>query len=70
MSVSVEGTMPASPDTKARRSIVSELVPFLLVGGLAAAGYVVLSVVAIGLNTGIPDWIVSAVCYALFIVPV
>lgn len=70
MSASVESTMPVSPETTARRSIVSELVPFLLVGGLAAAGYVVLSVVAIGLNTGIPDWIVSAVCYALFIVPV
>lgn len=51
-------------------SVGAELMSFLLVGGAAAAGYAALSVLMIGLRTGIADWIVSAGCYALFIIPV
>ena len=47
-----------------------ELVSFVIVGAVAALSYMALSLALIGLDTGLADWIVSAVCYGLFIVPV
>lgn len=51
-------------------AIASELVSFLVVGGLAALCFTGLSTMLIELRSGLPDWVVSAVCYALFILPV
>lgn len=70
MSVSLESIMQGSPVATVRPPLVAEILSFLLVGGVAALSFIALSAVMIGLETGIPDWIVSAFCYALFIVPV
>lgn len=53
-----------------RTAVLGELFSFAAVGGTAALAFVGLSMLLTGLDTGAPDWIVSAVCYALFIVPV
>lgn len=64
-------TLAGDPGADARpRSGALELLSFVLVGGAAAAGYAAFSVLMIGLRTGIPDWVMSAGCYALFIGPV
>jgi putative flippase GtrA len=53
-----------------RPTIAAELVSFLVVGGLAALCFTLLSTWMINLRTALPDWVVSALCYAAFIVPV
>ncbi len=53
-----------------RTAVLGELFSFAAVGGTAALAFVGLSMLLTGLDTGAPDWIVSAACYALFIVPV
>lgn len=53
-----------------RPAAVTELVLFLLVGGLAALCFAWLSATVIESRTGLPDWVVSALCYAVFIGPV
>ena len=70
MSASLQSLMPEMPAAAARPSLARGLVSFLLVGGLAALAFIGLSMLMIGLGTGIPDWIVSAGCYAALIGPV
>jgi putative flippase GtrA len=70
MSVSLESLMRDSIVETPRPTLLVELVSFLLVGGLAALCFVGLSMLLVDLATGVPDWIVSAGCYALFIIPV
>lgn len=70
MSVSLESLMREAPDVGLRPSLGAELLSFILVGGTAALAFAGLSTLLIGAGTGVPDWILSAVCYALFIVPV
>jgi putative flippase GtrA len=70
MSMSLQSLMPGATFEQRRPTVAYELVAFLLVGGVAALAFVVLSTVMIELPIGLPDWIVSAVCYAIFIVPV
>lgn len=53
-----------------RPSMAGQIAAFAMVGGTAAVGFAGLSSVLIELRTGIPDWVVSALCYAAFIVPV
>lgn len=43
---------------------------FVAIGGGAALSFVVLSSVMVGALPSVPDWVVSALCYAAFIVPV
>lgn len=43
---------------------------FGLVGGSGAVAFVLLSTLAVEARTGLPDWLVSALCYAALIVPV
>lgn len=69
MSISLESLMRASIIGTTRSPIGTGLVSFIIVGGLAALGFVGLSAVMIDLRTGLPDWAVSALCYAIFIVP-
>lgn len=71
MSVSLESLMrdPALTDAP-RPAILSELISFILVGGTAALSFVGLSMLMVSVRTGLPDWLVSAACYAVFIVPV
>ena len=46
------------------------LVSFLGIGAAAALGFVALSTALLALPTGLPAWVVSTVCYVVFIVPV
>src|SRR5215218_2154635 len=69
--------MTVSPKALARESIglrqasvVTDLVIFVAIGGLAALLYVAGSALMIGLRTGVPDWVMSTLCYAAFIGPV
>jgi putative flippase GtrA len=70
MSLSLESLMRDSIIEAPRPSLATELFSFVFVGGLAALSFVGLSMLMVDLDTGVPDWIVSAFCYALFIVPV
>ncbi len=53
-----------------RSSPLPGLLSFIGIGGGAALAFVVVSSLAVGLPTGLPKWVVSAICYAAFIVPV
>jgi putative flippase GtrA len=70
MSVSLESLMRDSVIEAPRPTILTELVSFLFVGGMAALCFVGLSMLMIDLRTGVPEWMVSVLCYAVFIVPV
>jgi putative flippase GtrA len=70
VSLSLESLMRDSPIEAPQPGLFAAALSFLLVGGVAALCFVGLSMLMIGLRTGIPDWIVSAFCYAIFIVPV
>jgi putative flippase GtrA len=70
MSLSLESLMRDSAVEMPRPSLAAEIVSFLFIGGMAALCFVGLSMLMIGLRTGLPDWIVSALCYASFIIPV
>jgi putative flippase GtrA len=54
----------------ARRGIARDFGGFLFVGGSGAVAFVVLSALAVSLKTGIPDWIMSALCWVALIGPV
>ncbi len=69
MSQSLESLMRESAIEAPRPGLAAATVSFLLVGGIAALCFIGLSMLMIGLRTGIPDWIVSALCYAAMIVP-
>ena len=70
MNLPLEGLMRDSAVAAPRPGLVTELFSFVFVGGLAAISFVGLSMLMVGLVTAVPAWIVSACCYALFIVPV
>lgn len=70
MSISLESLVRDSAIEQPQTSAVTELLSFLFVGGIAAIAFVGLSTVMIDLGTGLPDWIMSALCYAAFIIPV
>lgn len=69
-SVPLESPMHDSAIDARRPTLLGELLSFGLVGGFAALGFVGLSMFMVGIETGLPDWVVSACCYAVFIVPV
>jgi putative flippase GtrA len=50
--------------------MLAELGWFLLVGGGGALALAAVTTAMISLRTGVPDWLVAALCYAAFIVPV
>lgn len=70
MSVSLESLMPEPLAEASETPIGLQLLSFLVIGGLAALGFVVLSSVMVSLVTAVPNWIVSTGCYGLFVVPV
>ena len=63
-------SLPREADLAGRRQAAAQPLSFVLVGGFAAGSYVLLSVLLVGLHTGLPDWLVGAAVYALLIVPV
>lgn len=70
MSVSLESLMRDQPAGEPRMLVVTQLLSFLAIGGTAALSYVAVSAVAVAAIQGLPAWLVSALCYAAFIVPV
>lgn len=70
MSASLESLMPEIPPGEQGPSQLHRLVMFLVIGGGAAAGFVLLSSIAIALLPMVDNWLVSALCYAGFIPPV
>ena len=70
MSGSLE-SLVQEPAAQARGVAVGmQLAIFIGIGAGAAGGYVALSSALIGLDLGIESWLVSALCYAAFILPV
>lgn len=70
MSVSLESLIREPIVDDREISVGTQLLSFIIVGGLGALGFVGLSSLMIGLRTPAPSWIVSACCYALMILPV
>jgi putative flippase GtrA len=60
---------PASPSDALGETARSGIA-FLAVGGGAAVIFIVLSTAILSMNTGIPRWLASALCYALLVGPV
>ena len=70
MSMSLQSLMRDSLEQTSTRPVAAELGWFLLVGGGAALALAAVTTAMIALRTGVPDWIVAALCYAAFIGPV
>jgi putative flippase GtrA len=70
MSLSVESLMCDSVLEAPRPTVATQLFSFVFVGGLGALCYVGLSMLLIDLRTGMPEWLVGALAYALLILPV
>ncbi|MBI4922637.1 MAG: GtrA family protein [Devosia nanyangense] len=68
--MSLESLMRESVADNGPSPVLVQLLSFVVIGGAAAAVFVGLSAVAVALPTGLPKWLVSALCYAAFIVPV
>jgi putative flippase GtrA len=54
----------------AQNGDLRDFVAFLFVGGSGAVAFIVLSSLMIEVRTGAPDWLVSALCWAVLILPV
>lgn len=70
MSGSLESLMRQTLVESDRPAPATGLVAFILIGGGGALAFVVLSAAAIAIPTGLPKWLVSALCYAALVVPV
>ena len=70
MSASLESLMRDSLEQTSERPVLSELGWFILVGGGAALALAGVTTAMISLRTGMPDWVMGALCYAAFIGPV
>jgi putative flippase GtrA len=70
MSTSLESLMrePAAP--AGRSPVLAGMLSFIIIGGAAAVSFVGVSSAAVALFRTSPSWLVSALCYAAFIVPV
>jgi putative flippase GtrA len=69
VSVSLESLMRGADPALERPSAVASLAGFVIVGATATLSFIGLSTLMIGLRTGVPDWLMSAFCYAVLIVP-
>ena len=70
MSVSLESLMRETVSEGRPSPVLVGLLSFLIIGASAAIAFVGLSAAAVSIPTGLPNWLVSAACYAAFIVPV
>jgi putative flippase GtrA len=70
MNVALESLMREPPVLQFPRRAGGGIVSFILIGGGAAASFVVLSSVLVALLPTVEAWIISAACYAAYIVPV
>jgi putative flippase GtrA len=53
-----------------RAVAAAQLLAFLLIGGVAALSFVGVSAAAVAIFRELPSWLISALCYAAYIVPV
>jgi putative flippase GtrA len=70
MSVSLESLMREPPAERGFSPMLAGLLSFVIIGGTAAVAFVGVSSAAIAIVRGLPSWLISALCYAGFIVPV
>ena len=70
MSLSLESLMRDQLAVRPRSVVSAQLFAFLLIGGAAALSFVGVSAAAIAAFRELPPWLVSALCYAAYIVPV
>jgi putative flippase GtrA len=70
MNVALESLMRDPPTSPPDERAGGGLISFILIGGGAAASFVLLSSVLVMLLPMVEAWIVSAACYAGYIVPV
>ncbi len=70
MSLSLESLMRDQLVVRPRSVVSAQLFAFLLIGGAAALSFVGVSAAAIAAFRELPSWLVSALCYAAYIVPV
>lgn len=70
MSHSLESLMREQFASAQQTAIGTQLVSFVLVGGGAALAFACVSAAAVTLFAATPSWLVSALCYAGFILPV
>ena len=70
MNVALESLMHAPPEQGAMRPAGGGIVVFLMIGACAAASFVAVSTGLIWVLPMVDSWLVSAFCYAAFIVPV
>ncbi len=70
MSMSLESLMRDSLEQVSERPVATELGWFVLVGGGAALALAAVTTAMISLRTGVPDWLMGALCYAAFVLPV
>jgi putative flippase GtrA len=56
----------ASTD-RSRCEALLQLALFIAIGGSAALVYALFSAAMIGMRTGLPDWLVSGLCYAIMV---
>ena len=70
MNVALQSLMPEPPMSRTARRSGGGIFSFVLIGGGAAASFIVVSSVLVVLLPMVEAWIVSAACYAAYIVPV
>lgn len=71
MAFAIESPLRAASPPVARRPPFSGLFAFIAIGAAGAAAFVALSTLAIGvIDTGLPEWVVNALCYGALIGPV
>ena len=70
MSVSLESLMRDAPAERGLSPLLAGLLSFLIIGGVAAIAFVGVSTAAVATFRTVPPWLLSALCYAAFIVPV
>ncbi len=70
MNVALESLMPAHTEQGATRPAGNGVLMFFVIGACAAAAFVVVSTTLIWVLPMFESWLVSACCYAAFIVPV
>jgi len=70
MNVALQSLMPEMPHARVERRARGGLLSFIGIGGAAAASFVIVSSVLVAILPMIEGWIISAACYAAFIVPV
>ena len=66
----LQGLMREDAAPEQRSTLLAGLLSFLIIGGVAAISFVGISTAAVALLSNVPAWLVSALCYAAYVIPV